>query len=182
MRRMLTSFTAALLLASGPLWADEDPKVRQSADAFYAAYLKAPPEGVPAGSELARYRRVVSSRLFALLGRARAAEDQYARKNPDSPPMVEGDLFTSLFEGASRYHVEDCRSTEGAGTCRVELMYIDSRDGKRQKWRDKLFLVREGRGWRVDDIEYGGTWEFMHKGRLREVLESVIKDAGTGVE
>ena len=28
----------------------------------------------------------------------------------------------------------------------------------------------------VEDIEYGGDWQFMHKGRLRELLRRVIRD------
>lgn len=167
------TFLAAL--AAGPVSGADAPDIRTSAEAFYAAYLRTRPAGVPAGKDLALYRPVVSRRLFALLQRAGAAENEYGKKNPDSPPMVEGDLFTSLFEGASRYRVGDCRSAERTASCRVELTYVDSRDGKTQKWRDRLFPVKEDRGWRVNDIEYGGTWEFMHKGRLRKVLESVIK-------
>ena len=174
-RWVFVTFLAAL--AAGPVSAADAPDIRKSAEAFYAAYRKTQPVGVPAGKNLALYRPVVSSRLFTLLQRTRAAEVEYGKKNPDSPPMVEGDLFTSLFEGASRYRVEDCQSGERTATCQVELTYVDSRDRKAQRWRDKLFLVKEARGWRVNDIEYGGTWEFMHRGRLQELLESVIKDS-----
>ena len=173
-RWVFVTFLAAL--AAGPVSAADAPDIGKSAEAFYAAYRKARPGGVPAGKNLSIYRPVVSSRLFTLLRRAGAAEVEYGKKNPGSPPMVEGDLFTSLFEGASRSRVEDCQSGESTATCWVELTYVDSRDGKAQKWRDKLFLVKENRRWRVNDIEYGGSWEFMHKGRLQAVLESVIKD------
>ena len=152
--------------------------IKRSAEAFYSAYRQAEPAGVPTGKDLARYRSVVSKPLFALLERAGAAEADYATatKN-ESPPLVEGDLFTSLFEGASRYGVEECHESGPSGTCRVELTYFDANAGKPEKWHDTVFLVLEGGAWRVSDIEYGGTWEFMHKGRLTEVLAGVIKDS-----
>jgi hypothetical protein len=28
----------------------------------------------------------------------------------------------------------------------------------------------------VDDIEFGGDWQFMHKGRLKALLRKVILD------
>jgi hypothetical protein len=39
-----------------------------------------------------------------------------------------------------------------------------------------VFLVKGASGWAIDDIEYMGDWQFMHKGRLRDLLAQVIKD------
>jgi hypothetical protein len=175
-RSAFVTLLAAIL--AGLACAADASGVKRSAEEFYEAYRKVEPSGVPTGKDLARYRPVVSRDLFALLERAGAAEEAYAKKTKnESPPLVEGDLFTSLFEGASRYHVEDCQAGTKAGTCHAALTYVDPSGGKSQEWRDTLYLVREDGGWRVNDIEYGGTWEFMHKGRLVDVLESVIKDS-----
>jgi len=54
-------------------------------------------------------------------------------------------------------------------------------DGEREwgetKYSSRLRLVQEREGWKVDDIEYGGDWQFMHKGRLRELLEDVVRES-----
>jgi len=123
---------------------------------------------------------VVSAGLFAVLEQARDAEAEYARRtHGDSPPLAEGDLFTSLFEGATRYRVAECRAKPSAATCRVALAYSETGGGKPVEWTDTVALVRESGGWRVSDVEYGGTWEFMHAGRLVGVLEGVV-DASKG--
>jgi len=171
---LLASLSAAVATAG------DTTGLRTASERFYQTYLKTKAAGVPVGDDLARYRAVVSSGLAALLERAGAAEAEYARRTRnESPPLVEGDLFTSLFEGASRYLVEGCQPKAPGGTCRVALTYLDRAGGKPVEWTDTVVLVKESGGWRVSDIEFGGTWEFMHAGRLVGLLESVIA-AGQG--
>jgi hypothetical protein len=170
--------TLLAVLGAGLAFAVGPPDIKKCAEAFYEVYRTVEPSGLPTGEDLARYRPVVSRQLFALLERAGAAEAAYAKRtHNESAPLLEGDLFTSLFEGASRFRVEECQYGPAEGTCPVALTYLDPAGGKPQDWRDTLVLVKEKDGWRVSDIEYGGTWEFMHKGRLTDVLRSVIKDA-----
>ncbi len=175
--RSMRSACAAVLAAllAGAAAAGDEPGARAAADRFYRVYLGARGGGVPTGERLAAYRPVLSEGLFSLLERAAAAEAEYARRTHDqSPPLAEGDLFTSLFEGASRYRVEGCRAAASSATCRVALTHLGAGGGKPVEWTDTVALEKEGGGWRVSDVEYGGTWEFMHAGRLVGVLESVI--------
>ena len=88
--------------------------------------------------------------------------------------MVEGDLFTSLFEGASAFTVLSCDSR--TGSCLVELSYLDPESKAPTTWQDKVYLVKDSPGWLVDDIEFLGNWQFMHKGRLKELLKQVIEE------
>jgi hypothetical protein len=156
----------------------EPSDVRRAAVAFYEVYLEAKPTGVPKVEDLSTYENVVSPGLLELLDEAGVAEENYARMTDgDSPPLEEGDLFSSLFEGASEYRIESCEAKEESGSCSVALTSIDPRDGSSHEWRDRILLAKDARGWRVDDVEYGGTWEFMHKGHLRVVLEGVIRDS-----
>ena len=60
--------------------------------------------------------------------------------------------------------------------CLVDLTNIDDRNRSRLAWKDRIFLVRENNRWVVDDIEYFGDKQFMHKGHLKEVLKQVIQD------
>ncbi len=175
--RWAGAVVGAALLAS-TVSASDEAAARAAADAFFRVYMKARGGGVPAGERLERFRPVVSAGLFALLQQAGDAEAAYARRtHGDSPPLVEGDLFTSLFEGATRYRVAECRAKPREATCRVALAYSESGGGKPVEWTDTLALAKESGGWRVSDVEYGGTWEFMHAGRLVGVLESAIDES-----
>jgi hypothetical protein len=89
--------------------------------------------------------------------------------------MVEGDLFTSSFEGAEAFRVVSCQSEAGQGVCMVEFTSIDPRDKSFFRWQDKVYLVKGPHGWVVDDIENLGNWSFMYKGRLQARLKKVIE-------
>ena len=43
-------------------------------------------------------------------------------------------------------------------------------------WRKRM-LVREERRFRVDEIEYGGTWPFANKGKLSDVVNDAIAES-----
>jgi hypothetical protein len=38
------------------------------------------------------------------------------------------------------------------------------------EWTDTVRLVREDGAWRIDDVAYGGQWDFANTGTLRESL------------
>lgn len=40
--------------------------------------------------------------------------------------------------------------------------------------------MKEAPGRRMGDVEYGGNREFMHTGRMQELLRQVIKDGSGG--
>ena len=164
-------------VACGAFGASDEQDARDAANAFYAIYLRLHPSGVPTKTQQALLRRVISRRLAILLERAGVAERRYARETKgEVPPLVEGDLFTSLFEGASSFEVHSCESRGKAVTCLVNLEYTDPSDQTSVTWTDRVFLVRGQGGWAVDDIEFLGEWEFMHKGRLQGVLKDVVAE------
>ena len=93
--------------------------------------------------------------------------------------MIEGDLFTSLFEGATAFRLISCEVRKDEASCTIEFTSINPTDHSLFKWNDKVHLVLESRRWLIDDVEYLGNWEFMHKGRLKTVLRQAIKDSKT---
>jgi hypothetical protein len=165
-----------LFFATSVFAAEPDLEMKAIVTSFYNTYLTVRPSGVPSLKERQKFKPYVSATLAKVLQEADQAEQLYRKKTKgESPPFVEGDLFTSLFEGATKFKVLSC---DAAGSCLVEFSYIEP--GEKAKpviWKDKLFLVKETRGWRVDDIEFLGDWQFMHKGRLKELLAEVIKEA-----
>jgi Protein of unknown function (DUF3828) len=171
-------FCACAILA-GCLGASGTEKdARDAANRFYDVYLKVRPSGVPDLKQQEQFRPILSPALADLLSGAASAEASYAKATKgESPPLVEGDLFTSLFEGAESYKVGACKIEKESAVCAVDLDYTDPRDKSKVVWQDRVYLVREDDKWLVDDLEFLGTWEFMHKGRLKDLLTQVIDEA-----
>ncbi|HEX2885536.1 hypothetical protein [Vineibacter terrae] len=170
---MVWAFMAATLATAlaAPPGAPAD-----SARAFYAAYEALRPSGVPNAEQRGRLRSHVSPVLDGLLAAADAAEARHAKRTRNEvPPLVEGDLFTSLFEGATRFTVTSCTNDDKAAVCQVALSYKDGRS--ETAWLDRVHLVPVAGRWVVDDIEYAGGWDFARRGRLSDVLKAVAREA-----
>jgi hypothetical protein len=163
------------LFTTSALAADVDREMKKTVDAFYNVYLTVRPSGVPSEKEQQKLKLYLSASLGKLLKGAAMAERKYSRTTKgEVPPLVEGDLFTSLFEGASAFTVLSCDSR--TLSCLVEFSYLDPENKSSTTWKDKAYLIKDSRGWRVDDIEFLGNWQFMHKGRLKELLKQVIEE------
>ena len=112
------------------------------------------------------------------LADADAAEGRYAKRTKgEVPPLVQGDIFTSMFEGATDFALGPCEIKGDAALCSVNLAYGRQRMESESKWTDQVYLVRENGAWRVDDVGYGGKWDFARRGRLRESLKAVVAEA-----
>ena len=170
-RRILIAF--ALTALARPAQADDAAALHAAAEGFYKVYASFhPSDGIPDDAGRARYRPFVSPKLDALLAEAGDAEKKFAAANKDSPPLIEGDLFTSLFEGATQASVGACTASGSTGRCTVQLSYAPPKE-KPTVWTDTVFLVNTPAGWRIDDIAYGGSWDFGNKGRLSQTLDQV---------
>lgn len=156
----------------------------EMASAFFAVYGRFhPSDGIPDAAQRAGLEKVVSPALDNLLREAAAAEKRFADSTKhQAPPLLEGDIFTSNFEGATAWHVDACRTTGAQARCEVALGYRSNatEDAKPVHWTDTIMLVQTSAGWRVDDIGYGGNWAFANKGRLTETLQSAIRDGNSG--
>jgi hypothetical protein len=180
MRKALFAVAAATTIASVAI-ADDAADMAKAADGFYAAYATFhPSDGIPDSSGRARYAPLISPALEKLLTQGSGAEQKFAKANKDSPPLIEGDLFTSNFEGATSYKVGACKGDAKTGLCTAALIYDDRKDSPKDKpltWNDTVYLVATPSGWRVDDVGYGASWEFGNKGKLSETVRSAIANA-----
>ena len=177
---MLTT-TAALADGSGP----DLPQVTAAAEGFYAAYSTFhPSDGIPDAKSRAKLEPFLSPALDQLLIAGEAAERHFASVTKNmSPPLIEGDLFTANFEGATAYHVSTCEIAANAAHCTVALGYRGGpEDSKPVNWTDTVWLVRADSGWKVDDIAYGGNAAFGNKGHLKETLQSAIHDGNDAAQ
>jgi hypothetical protein len=174
---MKTLVLAAALIAT-PVLADDAQDMVQAVTGFYTVHQKTDQDGIPNAKVRAQYAPYVSPALAKLLAAGDAAETKYAKENKDSPPLVEGDLFSPNFEGISSFKAGACDARNGH--CELKARYADKHPRPQDKpvdWTDTIYLVKTGSGWRVDDIAYGGNWDFGNHGKLSETLKSAINDA-----
>src|SRR5665213_2431624 len=115
-----------LLLGMGPCIAASPSPADAGgvASAFYTLYLQTRPGGVPNATARGRFASLVTRRLLALLKAADAAETRYAKATRGKvPPLFEGDLFTSLFEGANSFTPQACIAGNAKMACAISLGY-----------------------------------------------------------
>jgi hypothetical protein len=169
---------AALLFAAvacGP--PSDERQVKNAVGAFYDLYMKVRPSGVPTKEQQVDFKKVLSTGLAALLEVAAGVEENASRETGgEAAPRLEGDLFTSADEGAGSYKIVECEIQKPNATCIVELSNVDAQNRPKLAWKDRVFLVRQGDRWFVDDVEYFGEEEYMHKGRLKDVLKQIIAE------
>lgn len=168
----------AMALAVSPALADDAADMAAAVNGFYTIHAKTDQDGIPDARTRAKYTPYISQGLETLLAAGDAAETKYAKANKDSPPLVEGDLFSPNFEGISSFAVGKCDPV--LRTCQMKGHFADKKPRPQDKpvdWTDIVYLVKQGASWRVDDIAYGGNWDFGNHGKLSGALKSAINDA-----
>jgi hypothetical protein len=169
-----------VLVAARVASADEATDAKAAAEGFYAAYATfQPSDGIPDAKGRAKFEPYISEGLDKLLGDALAANARFMSAHKDSPPLIEGDLFTSNFEGASSHTVRPCAISGTTARCKVELQFQESGSiEKPVRWTDAVLLVATAKGWKVDNIDYGSSAAFGNKGSLADMLKRSIGNAG----
>ena len=173
MRRALAG--GLLFLTATPLAAQTDPA--SAANGFLAVYGGFhPSDGIPDIAGRAKLAPYLSPALNKLIAEGAAAEARFAAKIKNSPPLIEGDLFSSLFEGATQWKLDACVSDANTARCPVEFTHADAKQ-KPVTWTDTLLLTKTPQGWRVDDIVYGANFQFGNTGKLTDTLRTVLREA-----
>jgi hypothetical protein len=186
MKRLLFALAlAATPAAAQAPTAPGDPAA--AVNAFYAVYApqRAQGGGIPDATERLRFQPVLSPRLNKQLVEAARAQARLTAKVKNAvPPMLEGDIFSSLFEGATAWKVGTCQqSGQGnnkAARCTVALSYTPPppppgrKPEKPANWTDTVMLAMTPQGWKVDDVIYDAGFAFGNTGRLSAMLNMVI--------
>lgn len=176
-RRLAGAACIGSLLLALTACSDTGGDEQQQADVvtrFYRIHLQNHAPGLPSADELRQYQPLVSRALYTLLNDAEAADSRYhAALGPQAAPLIEGDLFTSLYEGATSFAVQSCDSDAQRASCQVALRY--QKDGADESWNDKILLVRENQQWRIDDIEFIGNDQSSQREYLSDTLTDAIK-------
>ncbi len=170
---------AAILVWMAPAQAADDPA--SAASEFYAVYKDQHAQGgIPDATVRLRYSPVLSPRLNKQLVDAAAAQARLTAKVRNAvPPMLEGDIFSSLFEGATAWKIGACQGDAKTAHCPVMLSFTPApaqslKAPKPASWSDTLLLTHTPQGWKVDDVVYDAGFQFGNTGRLSEMLQMVI--------
>jgi hypothetical protein len=163
----------ALTLASGQTLAQTPGQTSSTefAARFYRTYLKLKVRGLPDAEQYKALSPLLSSDLQRLFEAARIEQAKAIAEHPDEkPPWADGDLFTSLFEGATSFRLGRPKRRGEYTDVPVRLAYRGG--GAVSRWEDTLVLIRTGDGWRVWDIKLNGDWQFKNGASLRGVLSA----------
>ena len=155
---------------------EASPGARAALDNFLDYYFHSYGSGLPNEAERVALAPKASREFNAALAQAAAAERcAQAQHKGTEPPLIQGDLFSSLFEKAT--------AVESIAIAREDSMQTDftvafeyRAPGAAQsevRWQDTVRVIRIGSAWLVDDVIHGGNWDFSAKGSVKAQLLAV---------
>lgn len=165
MGRSRTLPRALFVICAVALWAaagtaHPNDAADAAAGRFLTAYQKLRASGLSGLPDRGMLRELAPHLTPGLKGSLEAArrEQRRCRKKfpDDKPPWIEGDLFSSNFEGFTSFRIEE--GARGDGTVPVAYEYVAAKD--RVEWRDVLSLKRVGGRWRLDNVTYRAPFQF----------------------
>jgi len=78
--------------------------------------------------------------------------------HPDEKPMlIEGSLFTSLYEGYTSYKIQNvvALNSPTASTATVQVLLENDSVSPKQMWTDTIHLINTSNsGWRIDNVSF----------------------------
>jgi hypothetical protein len=127
-------------------------------ESFYKAYQTARISGLPDDAKRNVLTPHLTPELNNALRRARTEQERCRKRHPDEkPPWVEGDLFSSNFEGFTSVRVlpgaDDKRQT-----LTLQFEYVEN--GQKVQWKDQVIVENRTGRWLIDDVRYGGVGSF----------------------
>ena len=141
------------------------------ADRFYRTLTDLKIRGLPSDSQLKTLSPFLSPELITLFENARRDQSRFLRSNPgDKPPWIEGDVFSSLFEGFTSYKIGNPQDHDEGLAVPIKLEYGPKKP-KEVRWTDLLILDRTSGEWKVANIIFKGKWEFKSGSSLKKNLQ-----------
>ncbi len=87
-----------------------------------------------------------------VLKEKQSADKLKSINSTDKPDMIEGDLFTSSYEGAKSFKIISSEQSDSIAFVKVEFTYLN------KKWIDEVSLVLNDNRWLLSDIKYGQSY------------------------
>jgi hypothetical protein len=147
--------------------------------AFLNKYQSMKFSGLPNAEDAKILSTFLSVKLNKQIQKAWIAQQKFKSKYPDEkPPLVEGDLFSSLFEGATSFEIMGTKIKLNNADVAVKFKNVSPAENNNPvEWTDNYKLIKNKNGWFIDDLKYQGKWDFAPKGLLSKTLNETIKDA-----
>ena len=98
---------------------------------------------------------LLSKQLSHLIARAKEVEEldlervRNSEYPTDKPLLIEGEIFTSIYEGYTSLKVEKVEVENTSARAVVNF----TNEGYKLNWSDTLLLTNEN-GWKLDDVKY----------------------------
>lgn len=138
---------------------------------FLVMHQRLGDSGLPSRGDMAAYDAFLCPDLAQAIRAAQARQETARAEHPnEKPPYVDGDFFSSLFEGPERFEVRD--SQVDGDTARVEVAMRHGEGEAATRWTDTLVMRLDDGIWCLADVEYGGDWPLANKGRLGAALQA----------
>ena len=167
-RRSLLVLLAAVGCQTAPA-----PNATSVVQQFYRTTIADSVTGAPTQKQLADLSPYLSDTLKSLLVAARKRNEADVARAPDEKPsFAEGDLFSSLFEGPNEAEVVADSARGAARVATVRMTYKGATPIV--TWTDRVVLVLQQGRYVIDDVEYGGKWDFASKGTLKSTLAAAL--------
>lgn len=151
---------------------------RATVDRFLDFYFHEYGSGLPDAAQRATLRPLLTDGLTEALERAAVAElcaNEQARGQ--EPPLIQGDIFSSLFEKATAVVGIDQGAAEGQRlTYRLHFEWREPGAAEASvRWTDEVTLQAVDGRWLIDDFIHGGDWQFTVKGSMKKMLLDVAQ-------
>lgn len=123
----------------------QESKVTRVVNKFYSEYK---------GDYRRANKRYVTKHLYELLLRAQQIEKEDAilvansAFPTDKPMMIEGDIFTSLYEGHTSFAIKSLLVS--GDTASVIVIFENKKYD--EIWEDEVLLIKEKKRWKIDNV------------------------------
>ena len=147
----------------------EREAIRKAAAEFSNELRKERVEGIPTVEQMKRLAPLMTPELCDLIERARRIQREQQRTEPDEKPdWIEGDLFSSSYEGVTGWELGEVLIGPYA-TARVkQTCHLEGQEPI--TWTDRLVFREREQRWLLDDVLMGGKWVFKSGESLRAGL------------
>jgi hypothetical protein len=141
---------------------------------FYSQRIASGIQGTPSVDQLERLAPYISAELRTLLEEALLQHHKISSHSIQSKrTFVEGDLFSSLFDGPTSFATKETR--QGArGSYIVTVQLMSAKQLPALKWTDQVTVIEEDGRFVVADIEYGNHWAFGNQTSLIASLNAAM--------
>lgn len=179
-RLRLAAVSAALVLSTAAGCRPSAPSSpSETAAQFYTLLDGLGVSGVPDSLALDAVQPYLDFALVYWLVEARHQRDSVARMVPrEKPPFIDGDLFSSLFEGNTSFGIRSL-ATRGDTTFAV-MAFTNASQPPTVKWTDTLVILPRANPkpnspqFVIADLRYGASWDFGNRGSLMRNLRTAL--------